>query len=160
MMNLLPCLVILFLLAGCSEAPSAPIAQPLQNQPAPLAARIKEWDGTLTGAGAVLPDGSVRFYGTFTTPEGFAVEDTDARLTVEMTWDHAVPQPFFVNLISEEAGSRRIESRSPYDGTAGVTLHLDNPARGPWSAIGLVNGVAVDATYHIRVILEQEGWPR
>jgi hypothetical protein len=113
---------------------------------------VKEWDGQMTGAGAIVPDGSFHFLGVCTTPEGFTVDENQTNLTITMTWEHAVPQPFFLDVFNEQ-GRHLIESTPPYNGTAGLTYHAQNPLPGQWSAIGLVNGTAVDANYHIQVIL-------
>ncbi|MHB1262214.1 MAG: hypothetical protein ACYC2H_10930 [Thermoplasmatota archaeon] len=155
MMKLLPMLLLSLIMAGCAEPPetSSSVSPPINPAASGPEERIKEWDGTLTGAGKILPDGSVRFYGQFTTPERFTIDEEDTNLTVTMTWDHTVAQPFFMQILNGET-NYRVQSSPPFDGAVGVTYHASAPIPGQWSAIGLVDGVAVDAKYHIRVEIQ------
>src|SRR5688500_8976424 len=134
MMKLLPVLALI-LLAGCSEAPPASVAVPLQTEHAPPdEERGTERDGSLTGVGASRPAGSYRLYGEITTPESFTVSENATNLTVTMTWDHAVSQPFFLHLLNGET-NYRVQSSPPFDGRVGVTYYTNDPLPGTWDAI-------------------------
>ncbi|HJQ93542.1 MAG TPA: hypothetical protein VJ874_04570, partial [Candidatus Thermoplasmatota archaeon] len=138
MMKPLPFLLAFLLLSGCSEASESSLDTSSQPEPAPPPEeRVKEWDGALTGVGKILPDGSVRFYGSFTTPERFTIDKNHTSLTVTMTWDHAVAQPFFLHILNGETNTR-VQSSPPFDGTVGLTHQVNNPVAGQWSVIGLV----------------------
>jgi hypothetical protein len=145
------------LLAGCSGAPAAvdggvpaaPALDPLEA----LEPRAKEWDGEITGAGAILPNGDTEFVGRFTMPESFHVEEDRTALTIEMTWEALLPTAFYL-IVMDKEGRHLVEASAPYDGAEGVTFHADAPLSGPWDAIGMVNGTVVDAKYHIRVTIQ------
>ncbi|MCA1811474.1 MAG: hypothetical protein LC623_05630 [Halobacteriales archaeon] len=152
-------LCLLVLLAGCQAPPpgatapdsaAAATATPTAgaahaaagNATAARSPEVTQWKGDLAGAGADVPGRGPVFAGSFTPPGDVEVGKAATTLELELAWTSTAPQALYLTVKDPAGRTQTAHQSTPLAGSP-VTLTVQAPAEGTWTAIADADGPAV-----------------